>query len=60
MGSQLQVSRLTSVRLEGPASFERSITRDKAQELLRVHSKTTKGNAAGREIPCHFRFGRFF
>lgn len=60
MSTQLQVSPLTSVRLEGPATFERSITRDKAQELMRVHSKTITLIAAEWEIPGHFHFGRLF
>jgi excisionase family DNA binding protein len=39
---------------------ERPLTCDEAAAFVRVHPKTVKRMARSRELPGHFRFGRWF
>jgi excisionase family DNA binding protein len=42
------------------SGIERPLTCKEAAELVRVHPKTVKRMARRRELPGHFRFGRWF
>lgn len=42
------------------SEIERPLTCEEPAELVRVHPKTIKRMARTRELPGHFRFGRWF
>jgi excisionase family DNA binding protein len=45
---------------QAPAVIERPLTCEEAAALIRVHPKTVKRMARSKELPGHFRFGRWF